>query len=301
MERHSDRCEDPTTRLDRSTGQCVPCSIKPGHEVTPNCGYDDYGGRHESDFRECRDNTYNDGSRAHCRPCTPCPPGYFIIGSCNSTTDTQCRSQKTPVTESTTSQHDATFPSNAPTTTYNATSTGQTDAAGVQWEVPVILISIFLVLLSACIIYKKWTRGRCRLLCYRRKSSIIAEGFSALSAPAGNCDLDAILIPGIQSAPLQTVLDNLDVLEELVILLDPDNQKVKNTRHLASHWSFPSTQINYIYSMKDIKSPLKAVLEAVASRHPDWTVGHLATLLRKMERNDAVAVLAQLRTETLAV
>ncbi|KAG7475838.1 hypothetical protein JOB18_038356 [Solea senegalensis] len=279
-ERHSDRCGDLTTRLDRSTGQCVPCIIKPGYEVTPNCGFDDHGGRHESPFRECRDNTYNDGSRAHCHPCTPCPSGYFIIGSCNSTTDTQCRSQKTSVT-----------------TTYYATSTGQPDAAGVQWEVPVILISIILVLLSACIIYKKWTRGRHRQLCYRRKSSIIREGFFSFSAPAGNSDLDAILIPGIQSAPLQTVLDNLDVLEELVILLDPDNQNVKNTRHLASHWSFPTTQINYIYSMKDIKSPLKAVLEAVASRHPDWTVGHLATLLRKMERNDAVAVLTQLQNE----
>ncbi|KAG7475837.1 IGF-like family receptor 1 [Solea senegalensis] len=175
-ERHSDRCGDLTTRLDRSTGQCVPCIIKPGYEVTPNCGFDDHGGRHESPFRECRDNTYNDGSRAHCHPCTPCPSGYFIIGSCNSTTDTQCRSQKTSVT-----------------TTYYATSTGQPDAAGVQWEVPVILISIILVLLSACIIYKKWTRGRHRQLCYRRKSSIIREGFFSFSAPAGNSDLDAIL------------------------------------------------------------------------------------------------------------
>lgn len=102
--------------------------------------------------------------------------------------------------------------------------------------------------------------------------------------------------PSILSAPLQTVLDDLDVLEELVILLDPESHGLKNTKHLASHCSFPSTWITYTYSMKDNKSPLKAVLEGVTSRYPEWTVWHLAKLLRLMERNDAVAVLAKLRS-----
>lgn len=92
------------------------------------------------------------------------------------------------------------------------------------------------------------------------------------------------------------MLENLDVLEELVILLDPDSNRVKNTKHLASLCSFPSPWITYAYSMKDSKSPLKAVLEGVTSRHPDWTVCHLAKLLRQMERNDAINVLAKLRT-----
>lgn len=97
------------------------------------------------------------------------------------------------------------------------------------------------------------------------------------------------------SAPLRTVLDNLDVLEELVILLDPESLGVKNTKHLASHCSFSSTWITYTYSMKDIKSPLKALLEAVTSKNPDWTVGHLANKLRMMERNDAIVALTKLR------
>lgn len=103
------------------------------------------------------------------------------------------------------------------------------------------------------------------------------------------------------SAPLQTVLDNLDVLEELVILLDPESLGVKNTKHLASHCSFSSTWITYTYSMRDIKSPLKAVLEGVTSKHPDWTVGHLAKMLRMMERNDAVFVLSKLRLTEMDV
>lgn len=100
--------------------------------------------------------------------------------------------------------------------------------------------------------------------------------------------------PDILSAPLQTVLDNLDVLEELVILLDPESHGVKNTKHLASLCSFPATWITYTYSRKESRSPLSAVLEGVTSRNPDWTVGHLAKLLRHMERNDAIAVLAKL-------
>lgn len=99
----------------------------------------------------------------------------------------------------------------------------------------------------------------------------------------------------VLSAPVQTVLDDLDVLEELVILLDPETQGKKNTKHLASHCSFPSTWITYTYSMRDSKSPLKAVLEGISSKHPDWTVGHLAKLLKQMDRNDAVAVLAKLK------
>lgn len=83
--------------------------------------------------------------------------------------------------------------------------------------------------------------------------------------------------------------------------MDPDSPGVKNTKHLASYCSFPSTWITYTYSMKDTKSPLKAVLEGVTSRNPDWTVGHLARLLKQMERNDAIAVLSQLRPNEMAV
>lgn len=107
--------------------------------------------------------------------------------------------------------------------------------------------------------------------------------------------------PNILSAPLQTVLDNLDVLEELVILLDPESRGVKNTKHLASLCSFPATWITYTYSMKESKSPLKAVLEGVTSRHPDLTVGYLANLLRRMERNDAIAVLGKLGQDVMQV
>ncbi|KAM6995542.1 IGF-like family receptor 1 isoform 2-T2 [Tautogolabrus adspersus] len=147
----------------------------------------------------------------------------------------------------------------------------------------------------------KRKKGQNTVMSYSKRSSYINSGFTPLPAQPGNNDLEDVLSPNVLSAPLQTVLDNLDVLEELVILLDPESHGVKNTKHLASHCSFTSTWITYTYSMKDSKSPLKAVLEGVTSRHPDWTVGHLAKLLRQMERNDAMAVLAKVRLTEMDV
>lgn len=80
-----------------------------------------------------------------------------------------------------------------------------------------------------------------------------------------------------------------------MILLDPETQGAKNTKHLASHCGFSSAWITYAYSMRGSQSPLKAVLEGVTSRQPDWTVKDMVKMLRLMERNDAIAVLARLK------
>lgn len=107
--------------------------------------------------------------------------------------------------------------------------------------------------------------------------------------------LDSAII----SAPVQAILNDLDVLEDLIILLDPETQGVKNTKHLASHCGFSSTWITYAYSMRDSKSPLRTVLEGVTSRQPDWRVGDMVKKLRMMKRNDAIAVLARLRPDAV--
>ncbi|XP_070767968.1 IGF-like family receptor 1 [Enoplosus armatus] len=313
---YSDRCHDLKTRWDRNSLTCVNCSLKPGHEISPNCGYDDFGGLHEPPITQCKANTFNDGSRAYCQPCTTCPPGY-IVSPCNITTDTKCQDPRHRTTTETTSQHVSAVFSRASTIQTNQGSSltptalySDRASPDVQCKLLLALCFIFagavplatllstmLVVLSACVIYVKRKRGQRTVLSYNRRSSLVNAGFSLLPTPPGNNDLENILSPNIQSAPLQTVLDNLDVLEELVILLDPESHGVKNTKHLASHCSFSSTWITYTYSLKDSKSPLKAVLERVTSRHPDWTVGHLAKLLIHMERYDAIAVLAKLKTE----
>ncbi|XP_031708460.1 IGF-like family receptor 1 [Anarrhichthys ocellatus] len=313
---HSRKCSNKTTFWDIHISKCVLCPRKPGYEVATNCGLDDDGGQHEPSFIKCKADTFNDGSGAHCQPCAPCPHGSNISTPCRTTSNTKCQAAGSgatgvPVPEPTTSHYDSSLFSTTIQT--NQGSSFKPRAATIRpvpfghdvgplWAIPfAILISIMLVVICACLIYMKRRRGQHTALSYRRRSSYINAGFSPLSAPPGNNDLEHILSPDILSAPLQTVLDKLDVLEELVILLDPENQGVKNTKHLASHCSFPATWITYTYSMKESKSPLKAVLEGVTSRQPDWTVGHLARLLKHMERNDAIAVLAKLGLNVMQV
>ncbi|XP_060906787.1 IGF-like family receptor 1 isoform X1 [Labrus mixtus] len=292
----SDKCPDLKTRWDRLLMECVPCRRKPGHEVTPNCGYDDKGGRHVPPTTSCKPDTFNDGSSAYCKPCALCPLGFIISSPCNSTIDTKCEETRHPGTEVPVNNQTSQGSTSSP----NATSHQVPSFHSALWTAPLAIL-VTVVVFSAYIFYMKRKKGQNTVMNYSRRSSYIKAGFTPLSAEAVNNDLKDVLSPNVLSAPLQTVLDNLDVLEDLMILLDPESHGVKNTKHLASHCSFTSTWITYTYSMKDSKSPLKAVLEGVTSRHPDWTVGHLAKLLRQMDRNDAIAVLAKVRLSEMDV
>nr|XP_014267572.1 IGF-like family receptor 1 [Maylandia zebra] len=296
---HSVKCHDLTTIWDKAQQTCIPCAktpIKPGHEITPNCGFDDDGGRHEAPTKPCKTNTFNNGSSFHCTLCTLCP--FQTERPCNTTADTVCG--KVPVTQRipTTDFPVTTLAYQGPNLTPTSPPSRSHNVSRAAWAVPLaILISIVLVALSAYVFGLK--RKRAKAFC--RQPSYINDGFAPLTGSSNGSDVEDILCADILSAPLQTVLDNLDVLEELVILLDPESHVRKSTKHLASHCAFPSTWITYTYSMKDSKSPLKAVLEGVTCKNPDWTVGHLAKLLKQMERNDAIAALAKLKTNKTEV
>ncbi|XP_047215686.1 IGF-like family receptor 1 isoform X2 [Girardinichthys multiradiatus] len=326
---YSDNCSDLTTFWDRHRRTCVPCERKPGHEVNPNCGRDDEGGIHQAVFRKCKPNTFNNGTSFYCQNCSLCPPGSSVLKLCTLTSDTICQERRNELTTVAFSKSADTlaattsFSPAATTTTYNTAisqdkGSPQTTALCelhtlespffvakmelkifllfFEGAVPIIIIFVILLAAAVCALKLKKRRGLLKSVCYKRRTSYKNEGFNPISTPGTNSEeVEDILNDKILSAPLHTVLDDLDVLEELVILLDPDIQGIKNTKHLASYCSFPSTWITYAYSMKESKSPLKAVLEGVTSKQPDWTVGHLANLLRQMDRNDAIAVLAKLQ------
>ncbi|XP_075882466.1 IGF-like family receptor 1 [Nelusetta ayraudi] len=273
---YSQRCTNRTTRWHSHTGSCIPCELAPGREVTPNCGFDDRGGQHELTTTPCKNNTYNGGRWFYCKPCSACPPGYASI-PCNATTDSRCQGAEVSLRSSSTA---------------------------VLWALP-FSISVSILLAALAFIYVRSRKAAMNsspvsVVTYATDSPQNSEGFLS-PGPRSCSEPTDLLCPLILSAPLQTVLDKLDVLEELVILLDPESHGVKNTKHLASLCSFPSTWITYTYSMRDSKSPLKAVLEGVNSRHPDWTVGHLAEMFRVMERHDAIAVLRKLDVKLLDV
>ncbi|XP_032410132.1 IGF-like family receptor 1 isoform X1 [Xiphophorus hellerii] len=295
----SDNCKDPTTFWNRSATQCDPCEKIAGYEVEPNCGRDDKGGFHFDSHKKCKPNTFNDGSQDYCQQCSTCSPDTSVLKTCTSISDTICqeiRNESTALPKSTTT-HAATSFSIATMEnkeeTYITTVSPSSQHAAL-WTIPIIIVLLLFAGLFALMMKKR--RGVCKKAFYRR-ASYKNEGFSPIQAETSCEVLDDMLNADILSAPLHKVLDDLDVLEELVILLDPDTQGIKSTKHLASHCSFTSTWITYTYSMKDTKSPLKAVLEGVTSKQPDWTVGNLAKLLRQMNRNDAISVLAKLRPE----
>ncbi|XP_061572568.1 IGF-like family receptor 1 [Cololabis saira] len=296
MSLHSSRCLDPATYW--RDGWCAPCGLKPGHEVSPNCGFDDDGGLHERSLKPCKPRTYNDGTKPSCSACSSCRVGSEVVSPCTSTADTVCspitriKTTLFTITRTTTSQ-----PVSKPDMTLTSFRPPRTSPGGLPTlqHVPtlvcaVLAINVFIILL-AFLIHRKWRRGQCIKMCLYRGAAAENHVLSPIPYLVSEDHPEDVLSDKIQSASLQGVLDNLDVLEELVILLDPETPGIKNTKHLASLCSFPSPWVNYVYSMKDSKSPLKAVLERLISSHPDWTVGHLARLLKEIKRNDAIAVL----------
>lgn len=246
------------------TGTCALCD-KPGsgNQITENCGYDDKGGRHEMPVKKCDNSTFNNGTGYFCEPCSSCPEDFITVTPCTAIADTTCSKQQT-------------------TTGSAKTNLGINKLPPESWAVLLTFI-ICTTLLSCLFIYRK--RG------YRKST---CPDVCPLCAVQETTELKGIFSPEILAAPLISVLDNLDVLEELIILLDPETQGIKNTKHLAALCSFSSNWVTYTYSLKESRSPLQSLLKEVTCRHPEWTVGSLAELLRQMERMDAVMALSKI-------
>ncbi|XP_042595855.1 IGF-like family receptor 1 [Cyprinus carpio] len=308
--------------------------IQKGHYFTENCGWSDEQQQVESPYRPCIDGTFNDGSQVVCRTCSSCQPQHFIASACNTTSDTICckqgeqffngkclpqPTQTTRTTTASTTVHTSSVDSSSPSPTSSnfpdPSQSTENSISSPQSLMPFIGIYVCFGILSTLTLV-------CLFLFIRRRSkpfneelkkccngasheSLSRKGIARYEQAVSyniinDCNndhmpgLSHLLATEVHDAPLKTVLNNLDVLEELVLVLDPDISGAKNTRHLAAQCSFSFAWINYAYSMKDHKSPLVAVLEGVVTKNPDWTVGHLAELLTTIGRNDAVEILAKL-------
>ncbi|XP_075763922.1 IGF-like family receptor 1 isoform X4 [Pelodiscus sinensis] len=154
------------------------------------------------------------------------------------------------------------------------------------------------LLLTAAIALFIWTQ---------QGSLLSAEETAGSAGRAGRCgapqscpaapgaQLTTPAPPSLWGLPLQHLLDDADVLEELIMLLDPEGKAGGGTRHLASRYGLSATWINYTYSLRSTRSPLRATLETVAARQPEATLGQLAGLLDAMGRKDALQVLERVR------
>uniref|UniRef100_A0A2R8MHK7 IGF-like family receptor 1 n=1 Tax=Callithrix jacchus TaxID=9483 RepID=A0A2R8MHK7_CALJA len=106
-------------------------------------------------------------------------------------------------------------------------------------------------------------------------------------------------LPSLVSQPLSRLLDELEVLEELIVLLDPEpgpggGMAHGTTRHLAARYGLPAAWSTFAYSLRPSRSPLRALIEMVVAREPSASLGQLSTHLAQLGRADALQVLSKL-------
>ncbi|XP_010630143.1 IGF-like family receptor 1 isoform X2 [Fukomys damarensis] len=108
-------------------------------------------------------------------------------------------------------------------------------------------------------------------------------------------------LAGLVAQPLSRLLDELEVLEELIVLLDPEpgpgpggGMAYGTTRHLAARYGLPAAWSTFAYSLRPTRSPLRALIEMVVAREPSATLGELSVHLAHLRRNDALQVLSRL-------
>uniref|UniRef100_A0A8C8YDZ9 IGF-like family receptor 1 n=1 Tax=Prolemur simus TaxID=1328070 RepID=A0A8C8YDZ9_PROSS len=106
-------------------------------------------------------------------------------------------------------------------------------------------------------------------------------------------------LPSLASQPLSRLLDELEVLEELIVLLDPEpgpggGTSCGTTRHLAARYGMPATWSTFTYSLRPSRSPLRALIEMVVAKEPSASLGQLGIHLAELGRADALQVLSKL-------
>ncbi|KAM5236200.1 IGF-like family receptor 1 [Ctenodactylus gundi] len=106
-------------------------------------------------------------------------------------------------------------------------------------------------------------------------------------------------LAGLISQPLSRLLDELEVLEELIVLLDPEpgpggGAAYGTSRHLAARYGLPAAWSTFAYSLRPSRSPLRALIEVVAAREPSASLGQFGAHLAELGRADALRVLSKL-------
>ncbi|XP_035869226.1 IGF-like family receptor 1 isoform X3 [Phyllostomus discolor] len=115
----------------------------------------------------------------------------------------------------------------------------------------------------------------------------------------GSLEAPEAELPNLTSQPLSRLLDELEVLEELIVLLDPEpgpggSLACGTTRHLAARYGLPAAWSTFAYSLRPSRSPLRALIEMVVAREPSASLGQLHIHLAQLGRADALKVLSKL-------
>ncbi|XP_069313385.1 IGF-like family receptor 1 isoform X2 [Eulemur rufifrons] len=271
-----------------------PC---PDYEFAENCGFSDYGDLITHPFQECSPGRCNPDGAELCGPCgggttasTPATPALSRGGS-----RSRCRERPVP-----TKGYCPLTPGkpSAPSSPASSSSSQTSDRDVSQEALPSFVLPLVLVLLLS------WAVTVILLLALRTHLCRPKGTLEALET--GKAGKEVSLLPllskelsSLASQPLSRLLDELEVLEELIVLLDPEpgpggGMSCGTTRHLAARYGMPATWSTFTYSLRPSRSPLRALIEMVVAREPSASLGQLGAHLAQLGRADALQVLSKL-------
>ncbi|XP_074242639.1 IGF-like family receptor 1 isoform X1 [Saimiri boliviensis] len=296
-----------------------PC---PDHEFEENCGLNDHGDIIKPAFRECPPGRCNPDGAELCSPCgggatipTPAAGGGRTPWSCRERpvpAKEQC--PLTPGNPGTSSSQEPTSPASSIASRTPEPVPGQTLPSFIPLLVLVLLLTLVVTafLLFALLWHLCWPKGKvdpypypglvCEVPNIHTPSNLCSPGTLETGDTWKEISLLSPLsreLPSLASQPLSRLLDELEVLEELIILLDPEpgpggGMAHGTTRHLAARYGLPAAWSTFAYSLRPSRSPLRALIEMVVAREPSASLDQLGIHLAQLGRADALRVLSKL-------
>ena len=96
----------------------------------------------------------------------------------------------------------------------------------------------------------------------------------------------------VEDSTITSLLEDLDLLDNVAILLDKETPGMKNWRHFAQKFDISRKECDGL-KPKGIPSPTKKLMEYIVQVNPDLTLKQLIQALNKMERRDVVNALTK--------
>ncbi|EDL24007.1 hypothetical protein MGC30332 [Mus musculus] len=290
----------------------------PDHEFTENCGLNDFGDTVAHPFKKCSPGYCNPNGTELCSQCSSGAAAAPAHVESPGRTHKQCRKKPVPPKDVCPLKPEDAGASSSPgrwslgQTTKNEVSSrpGFVSASVLPLAVlPLLLVLLLILAVVLLSLFKRKVRSR------PGSSSAFGDPSTSLHywpcpgtlevlesrnrGKANLLQLSSWELQGLASQPLSLLLDELEVLEELIMLLDPEpgpsgSTAYGTTRHLAARYGLPATWSTFAYSLRPSRSPLRALIEMVVAREPSATLGQFGTYLAQLGRTDALQVLSKL-------
>lgn len=299
-----------------------PC---PDYEFVENCGLNDSGDLLTYPFKKCAPGQCNPDGAELCRPCGTGAPAPTPAGHCGRT-QPHCRERPVPAknlclpTPREQSNPSSQEPSSPASSSLLWTTKSNISRPSFVLPLVLVLLLVLLVTLAVTVLLALWRhhppKGKTTALpcpgldgeesnTYPLSLPSPSPG-TVEASEAGSTGKELSLhghlskeVPNPASQPLSRLLDELEVLEELILLLDPEpgpggGGTCGTTRHLAARYGLPAAWSTFAYSLRPSRSPLRGLIEMVVAREPGASVGQFAAHLAQIGRADALLVLSKL-------